>query len=249
MLRLGVTGLLVGALGWAVPAGAQQVQPGARLPEGAHVVVPAVPDDFQVRGEPQFYQEYLVTSPGIRPSYVPGYIPKVSPRFLNPRVRPPRGSAQHVFSNLRETNEMTGAHFGSPSGWQKTGVTADSPVGDYHQGNLGITRVLQFGYPEGTRVIEPVLVPMPSRSEKAGWYIDAGRPTEIDLGATNNFPEKRGQRQPVRTVDCGPLPTKSSQLSNPNSECAPSGQADSHWANGVQWERERNTGVQRLVRR
>lgn len=236
---------MVAVLSWAGSAAAQQpLRAGERLPEGAHVVVPAAPDDFEVKGQPQFYQEYLVTSPGIRPSYVPGFIPKVSPRFLNPRIRPDRGTAANYFSQQRQFQEMPGGHFHSTTGFQKTGVTADSPVGDYHLGNAGITRVLQFGYPEGQRVIEPVLVPMPARSEKAGWYIDAGRPTQVDLGLgeSTNFPEKRGQRSNSS------LPRNSGQLANPNSDCAPTGQADGYTGQG-QWVRENRTEVQHYTGR
>jgi hypothetical protein len=227
---------------------AQQTQPGSRLPEGAHVVVPTAPDEIEVKGEPTFYQEYLVTSPGIRQSYVPGYVPKVSPRFLNPRIAPKRGTGAHFWQQQPEFMKMEGGHFGSTTGYEQSGVTKDSPTGDYHLGRQGITRVLQFGYPEGQRVIEPAVVPMPSRSEKAGWTIDAGKPTRVDmseaLGVTNSFPEKRGQ-----VAGSSSLPRRSSQLANPNDACAPTGMADGVTMQKLQWERDRPTGVQRLVER
>lgn len=229
---------------------AQEVAPGERLPEGSYVVVPSAPEDFVIQGQPKFYQEFLVTSPGVRPSYVPGYIPKVSPRFLNPRERPKRGTNEWAMSRRPEFQDMEGGHFGSTTGYQLSGVTKDSPVGDYHLGRSGITRVLQFGYPEGQRVIEPVIVPMPSRSEKAGWLIDAGRRTEIDIsdgngygGVSNSFPEKSGQRSSSSSAYSG-IARHSTQISNPNADCAPTGQADGmlNW----RWVRKTQTGVQRL---
>jgi hypothetical protein len=248
-LGLGLGLSLVALLGGTFVVSAQGLQPGAPLPEGAHIVVPSAPEDFEVRGAPQFYQEFLVTSPGIRPSYVPGFIPKVSPRFLNPRQRPPRNTAMSYMQAERKLQDLPGGHFGSNSGWQQTGVTANSPTGDYHTGRAGVTRVLQFGFPEGQRVIEPVLVPMPARSERGGWFIDAGTVERFDMGESTNFPEKRGQRatQPQRSVtNPAGLPTHSSQLANPTEACAPTGRADGDWGSSWRWVREPQTGVQRL---
>jgi hypothetical protein len=251
MVRATCLGLTLSSLLLSGQSGyAQDSAPGDRLPEGAHVVVPAAPEDFVAQGQPKFYQEFLVTSPGVRPSYVPGYIPKVSPRFLNPRERPARGTNAWALSNRPEFQDLDGGHFGSTTGYQATGVTRDSPVGDYHLGRQEITRVLQFGYPEGQRVIEPVIVPMPSRSEKAGWYIDAGKRTQIDMGLSDSgsgysgFPEKSGQRHSSGSG----LARNSSQISNPNGDCAPSGQADGQTSNWS-WKRQNPTGVQHLVRR
>ncbi len=116
------------------------------------------------------YQELSCYSASVRRSYKPGYTPHPSTLFENPRSYPSAtcvlATPYYMYGNI------PGWFFGSPSGYQSS-VPPGSHVLAYEQGRLGITEHLKLGYPDGKRVIQPVLKPVAPVCEKAGIFISA----------------------------------------------------------------------------
>ena len=113
------------------------------------------------------YDEYYAYSSAVRRSYQPGFIPKNTSLFMNPRVFP---SAVGRLGDTYLYASRPGWHLGSPMGYT-TGTNPESPALAYLQGRQGITQVLRYGHPDGKRVIEPILVPSGATGERGGIFI------------------------------------------------------------------------------
>jgi hypothetical protein len=116
------------------------------------------------------YEEYFCYSPVAARSYVPGYVPKTASLWENPKTRP---AALWDLGNPYTYRRLLGDFFCSPQGYQ-TSVPEDSIAWKYETGMLGITSNLAHGYPEGQRVVEPVIIPWAQYTKRGGVYIDAG---------------------------------------------------------------------------
>jgi len=116
------------------------------------------------------YNEYLSYSPYVKRSYVVGYAPKVSSLYENPRTYP---NAAGRLGEVYLYANMAGWFFGSPSGYQ-TSVPPHSSVLAYCRGEQNITKNLDDGYPDGKKVIEPVLVPYAAYTREGGTLINCG---------------------------------------------------------------------------
>jgi hypothetical protein len=126
-------------------------------------------------------------SPSIERLYVPGYVPKKTSLFVNPRVLP-TGGYSILWDSLYH-GTLSGFH--APLLRAQT-ITAPlgSPAFAYHCGTLGITSKLSSGYPEGKRVVEPVLVPGVASSRKGGILI-VGSPTTLKLAGECTPPPRQ----------------------------------------------------------
>lgn len=117
------------------------------------------------------YKEAFCYSAVVRPNYVPAYTPHASSLFENPREYP---AALCVLATpYHKYGGIPGWFFGSPRGYQSS-VPPGSHVLAYNRGELGITEKLSFGYPEGMRVVERVLVPYQPYCRPGGFLISAG---------------------------------------------------------------------------
>ncbi len=152
----------VSAAGWAQP-----LPPPPEPVPAPSVDAPAA--------QPQNYNEYSAYSATVRRSYVVGYAPKVSSLFENPRTYPcatgPLATPYLQYAN------RAGWFFGSPSGYQSS-VPPGSDALAYNEGGMEITKRLSRGYPEGKRVVQPVLKPVDAVVEKGGILINANRAQE-----------------------------------------------------------------------
>jgi hypothetical protein len=134
--------------------------------------------------QPQNYLEYSAYSATVRRSYVPGYVPKVSSLFENPRTYP--AATGPLATPYLRYAAIKGWFFGSPNGYQSS-VPPKSDALAYNQGKQGITKHLSRGYPEGQRVIQPILKPVDSVVEKGGILINANRAQEpLRVGPAGN---------------------------------------------------------------
>lgn len=117
------------------------------------------------------YNEFFSYSAYARRSYAPGYTPHLTSLFENPRTYP---RALCVMATpYYQYAGINGWFFGSPLGYQSS-VPPNSHALAYFQGGLGITSNLRYGYPQGLRAIEPVIVPFNSYSERGGVFIQGG---------------------------------------------------------------------------
>lgn len=146
----------------------------------AVAVSPAAPSlETKHAGEPRFYEESLWYSAKVERRYVVGYAPKKTSLFLNPRefrqaVAAPVFDA-HFYRGSMDAYCWT-IHNAPPA----SGMPSGSPALAYHRGESGITGALSAGYPQGKRVVEPVLVPYQPFSRKGGVLI-VGAPTAVSL--------------------------------------------------------------------
>lgn len=132
------------------------------------------------------YESFWYSSYADR-AWVVGYAPKTTSLFLNPREYPASVQAPTIWRTVyRGTLE---AFCRSTSGRPTFGMAAGAPARAYHYGELGITSHLASGYPEGKRVVEPVIVPHASSSRRGGVLI-VGAPTTLSF-AQDCKPEKR----------------------------------------------------------
>lgn len=173
---------LLAAGAWCVGAialaGGETAAPPQMAPVSlGHGVVPA-----PVAGG--VYHEYYAYNSYVRRSYMPGFIPQTSSLFENPRSLP---SALCKFADYYRFAGVNGWFFASPNGYQSS-VPPGSIAHDYETGRLGITTSMQYGYPRGMRVIEPIIVPFASYAEPAGLLITSegisvrpGMPEETPL--------------------------------------------------------------------
>lgn len=129
------------------------------------------------------YYEYFNYSSYAKRSYVPGYTPHPSSLYENPRTYP---AALCVIGNpYYQYAGLPGWHFSAPDGY-KTGVPRGSHISKYYRGQLGITKDLRGGYPQGMRVVEDVIVPVSESVEKAGVFIQGGRTDTIVVGGDDS---------------------------------------------------------------
>lgn len=114
------------------------------------------------------YYEYFNYSAYVRRSYVPGYTPHPTSLFENPRDYP--WALCVLATPYYQYAGINGWFFGSPQGYQSS-VPKGSHASKYYRGELGITKDLRGGYPQGMRVIEPAIVPVSNSMEKGGIFI------------------------------------------------------------------------------
>lgn len=129
------------------------------------------------------YYESLHYSAHVKRTYVPGYIPKKTSLYENPRTRP--DIAGMMKTPYEPLPNFPAYHVGSAP--ERFGAQIGSPALDYWQGKQGITSNLGKGLPEGMRVVEPALVPVESRVEKGGIYIRGGGTNTLMLGAEADY--------------------------------------------------------------
>jgi hypothetical protein len=126
----------------------------------------------------EVYEEYFNYSSYAKRSYSPGYTPHVSSLFENPRDYPwALGALATPYYQYAGTS---GWFFGSPKGYQSS-VPPNSQAHAYFAGQLGITSNLRYGYPDGLRVIEPVVVPVSASVKKGGLLITGGSALEVEV--------------------------------------------------------------------
>lgn len=113
------------------------------------------------------YHEYLAYNAYVRRSHMPGYIPQTASLWQNPRTLP---ASLCKFSDYYRFGNVAGFYFASPLGYTSA-VPPGSIAHAYNSGQLGITSSLQYGYPRGMRVIEPIIVPFASHAETGGLLI------------------------------------------------------------------------------
>jgi hypothetical protein len=141
----------------AAPAQAVQVPSLQPAPGASEIGVP--------------YNEYFNYSSFARRSFAPGYTPHTTSIFENPRDYP---YALCVLATpYYQYAGIHGWFFGSPRGYQSS-VPPDSHALAYYQGELGITSNMRYGYPQGLRVVEPVIIPFNSYAERGGVLITGG---------------------------------------------------------------------------
>ncbi|RMH29562.1 MAG: hypothetical protein D6691_02540 [Candidatus Hydrogenedentota bacterium] len=139
--------------------------------------------------ESRILRESFCYSASVERSYVVGVAPRVTSRFMNPRT-PPTGFEGLGMPHYRPFPGIRGYYFCSTGGFN-SGAPEGSHAHAYHTGDLGITAQLSHGYPNGKRVIEPVLVPVPATCRPGGFLIQ-GAPTQIRLASEE--PAPRAQR-------------------------------------------------------
>jgi hypothetical protein len=167
----------------AVAVPALQPAPGAGSASGATAEV----------GIP--YNEYFNYSSFARRSYAPAYTPHLTSLFENPREYP--NALCVIATPYYQYAGMHGWFFGSPNGYQSS-VPPNSHALAYNQGELGITANTRYGYPQGLRVIEPVIIPFSSYAERGGVLITGGGLGTAEVGAV--------QQNAVAPPKATPLP-------------------------------------------
>ncbi len=126
--------------------------------------------------ESRIFYESFAYSAHVDRTWVVGYPPKTTSIFLNPREAPVSPAAPVVWKHYYQ-----GTFEGfckSVSGARPCGIPSRSQALAYHYGALGITSHLAEGYPQGKRVIEPVLVPH-QPSVRDGGILILGAPTTL----------------------------------------------------------------------
>lgn len=120
------------------------------------------------------YNEFFCYSSYAYRSYVPGKTPHTSTLFENPRSYPlalcVMATPYYQYAGIQ------GWFFGSPMGYLSS-VPAGSDALAYNQGTLGITDHLAHGWPEGMRVVEPVVMPLNGGCRAGGVFISSGKPS------------------------------------------------------------------------
>jgi hypothetical protein len=155
------------AVFWASAVGTVCAQSENVMPNEA--VVPPTAES-RILHESFWYSSYADRS------WVVGYAPKKTSLFLNPR---------EYLSAVQGPTMWRNAYAGTFEGYclttygsRPSGTPSDSPALAYHYGQLGITSHLSAGYPEGKRVVEPIIVPHQS-SWRPGGVLIVGAPTTI----------------------------------------------------------------------
>lgn len=155
----------------AAPATAEQVpvlQPAPGVAAGSGSSEVGVP-----------YNEYFNYSAFARRSFSPGYTPHSTSLFENPRQYPYAlcvlATPYYQYAGIK------GWFFGSPRGYQSS-VPPDSHALAYNQGELGITSNMRYGYPQGLKVVEPIIVPFNSSAERGGVLITGGGLSTAEVG-------------------------------------------------------------------
>lgn len=152
----------------APPAGAGSTEGSLVIPAGAPTPVAGIP-----------YYEYFNYSSYAKRSYVPGYTPHVTSLFENPRDYP--WALCVLATPYYQYGGIPGWFFSSPQGYQSS-VPKGSHASKYYRGELGITKNLRGGYPQGMRVVEPAIVPIGPSAERGGVYIHGGGVTTLAVG-------------------------------------------------------------------
>jgi hypothetical protein len=126
------------------------------------------------------YNEYFNYSSFARRSYSPAYTPHTTSLFENPRDYP--WALCVLATPYYQYAGIKGWFFGSPNGYQSS-VPPNSHALAYFQGELGITSNMRYGYPQGLRVIEPVVIPFNAYAERGGVLITGGGLGTAEVGA------------------------------------------------------------------
>ena len=171
--RFGATAFLAGlvSVSWC---GGESAVPAS--PNGVPMLMNGSTNYAPASGE--VYEEYFNYSSYAKRSYAPGYTPHVSSLFENPRDYPwAMGALATPYYNYAG---MPGWFFGSPKGYQ-TSVPPNSQAHAYFAGQLGITSDMRYGYPNGLRVIEPIVVPVGASVKKGGFLITGGGLEQIQV--------------------------------------------------------------------
>jgi hypothetical protein len=138
--------------------------------------------------ESRILRESFCYSATVERTYVVGVAPRVTSSFLNPRSAP-TGFEGLSMPHYRPFPGIRGWYFCSTGGFS-SGAPEGSHAHAYHTGDLGITAQLSHGYPDGKRVIEPVLVPVPATCRPGGFLIQ-GSPTQLRLTSEEPQPPPR----------------------------------------------------------
>ncbi|MBX7244956.1 MAG: hypothetical protein K1X53_05630 [Candidatus Sumerlaeaceae bacterium] len=123
------------------------------------------------------YNEYQAYSTHVKRSYVPAFTPAISSQYLNPRSYPAALGA--MATPYTRYGAVPGWHFGIPCGYTSGGEPG-SPALSYVRGENNITTYLSRGYPDGQRVVEPVIVPYSPGARSSG-YLIMGSPTALTV--------------------------------------------------------------------
>lgn len=192
MLNTALTGACMAACAGAW-AGGELTSPSAidaNTGYGDGVMASQIPMPAPVGLAGDIYQEYFTYGAHVRRSFIPGYIPQTESLWENPRTPPSavcKIAEPYRYANIR------GWFFGSPNGYQSS-VPPDSIAHAYVTGQLGITTSLQYGYPRGMRVIEPVIVPFAAHAEAGGLLITGD-------GVAVRVPQPPAMTQMAETLD------------------------------------------------
>lgn len=129
-------------------------------------------------GAPGQYNESFCYSSYAQRSYVPGFAPQISTLFENPRVYPEALCV--IATPYHQWAGVPGWFFGSPSGYLSS-VPPGSHALAYERGELGITNQLARGYPQGMRVVEPVIKPVNGYCKPGGVLILSNSATQVPV--------------------------------------------------------------------
>ena len=130
------------------------------------------------------YREMNCYGPVVKRSYVPATVPAVTPRFLNPRTYPYSiGAFNRPFLFDHQSVWYPGF---LPFNHDNSGAPYGSHALAYLRGETGVTANLSRGYPEGQRVVEPVLVPCGQSCRRGGVFIYGGTPPIVVGGGAGD---------------------------------------------------------------
>ncbi|MCX7718306.1 MAG: hypothetical protein N2111_07885, partial [Candidatus Sumerlaeaceae bacterium] len=115
------------------------------------------------------FKEMDCYGPVVKRSFVPATVPAVTPRFLNPRTYPYSiGAFNRPFLFDHQSVWYPGY---LPVNYDNTAAPHGSFALAYLRGETGVTANLSRGYPEGQRVVEPVLVPYAQGCRRRGVFL------------------------------------------------------------------------------
>ena len=165
-------------------AEAPRAQRGAAPPAVAPVPLPWYMSSQPLPQAGAVYDQYDCFSPKVKNSYIIGSTPAPTSMFVNPREYP---RALGVMATpYTKYGNMNGWYFGAPRIFEQSTV---APMGSnalrYFQGDLGFTENLSRGYPDGKRVVEPVVIPYANYSKSSGYFIQGATPA---VGIANPTP-------------------------------------------------------------
>ena len=150
-------------------------QRGSAPPAVAPVPLPAYMSSQPLPQAGAVYDQYDCFSPKVKNSYIIGSTPAPTSMFVNPREYPKAVGA--IATPYTQYGGMNGWYFGAPRIYEQSTV---APMGSnalrYFRGELGFTDNLSRGYPEGQRVVEPVVVPYANYSKASGYFIQGATP-------------------------------------------------------------------------
>jgi hypothetical protein len=131
------------------------------------------------------FKEMNCYSPVVKRVFVPGSVPAATPRFMNPRYYPYSiGAFNRPFLFDHKLVWYPGY---LPFNHDNTGAPLGSFALAYLRGETGVTANLSRGYPEGQRVVEPMLVPYANWCRRGGIFIHGGT-TPISLNGATDSP-------------------------------------------------------------